>query len=347
MRPTLRVAIAAILLALGGFGIVAVTSLPAGAKTPLDGTSANLVGTWKVTYRGGPAVAEIRSTAAGRYSMIAKTPWALVGGSSCQIPAGTALQTFAGHGRSYTGQISIWSSSGKTCSFTHSYGPVSLRLNGNTAIESDGGEVLTLTRLSRPRAKSQGPRPSQFVESIPTPGQVSVSPKHLGQNASLALLFVFLVALPATIFNSTLTENYERVTRGFRRVRGPLAKIEASVNCLPGGVLLVGFGVVGGVIYGLLDPGFGFNQTTVVLVAALAGALIVVTGIFELLRVVYLGRRHRRRARLVAYPLALVMAVILVAFSRLGHIQPGYIFGLTCARWCSSTRSQNPKRAAA
>jgi hypothetical protein len=171
---------------------------------------------------------------------------------------------------------------------------------------------------------------SQLVESILTPGQVSFAPKLVGENALLALLFVFLVALPSTIFNSTLTANYGRVTRRFRRVRVRHGRVETSVNHLPGGVLLVGFSVVGALIYGFLDPEFGFNQTTLVLVGALAVALIVVTGFFELLRVMYLQRR-RRRARLVSYPLALVMAIILVALSRLGHIQPGYVFGLTCA----------------
>ena len=92
---------------------------------------------------------------------------------------------------------------------------------------------------------------SQLVKSILTPSQVSFSPKLLRDNALLALLFVFLVALPSTIFNSTLTANYERLTRRFGRVRRAFGGVESVTNHLPGGVVLVGFGIFGGLIYGV------------------------------------------------------------------------------------------------
>jgi hypothetical protein len=65
-------------------------------------------------------------------------------------------------------------------------------------------------------------------------------------------------------------------------------------------------------------------------VAALAGAMIVVTGVVEAVRIPYLLRRHDVRSHLKMFPKAFAIAVGLVLVSRLTSFHPGFIFGITC-----------------
>jgi hypothetical protein len=95
-------------------------------------------------------------------------------------------------------------------------------------------------------------------------------------------------------------------------------------------VLLAGFGLVGALIHGQLDPHLGLNRQSLVLVGGLAAAFVVVTGLAEALRIPYLRRRGGPPSHLRMFPLALVAAVALVAVSRAFELQPGLIFGITC-----------------
>jgi hypothetical protein len=115
-------------------------------------TATTVVGTWKVTY-GAATVVRIGSTGTDKYSMTARTPVQVVGGStSCHLPVGTVLATFSGHGTSYTGLHGLWSRS--NCSFA-SWTSVNLTVNGKTALAAFGdGESLTLTRVPAAAATS-------------------------------------------------------------------------------------------------------------------------------------------------------------------------------------------------
>jgi hypothetical protein len=95
----------------------------------------------------------IGSTGTDKYSMTARTPVQVVGGSTaCHLPVGTVLATFSGHGTSYTGLHGLWSQS--NCSFA-SWTPVNLTVNGKTALATLGdGESLTLTRAPAAAATS-------------------------------------------------------------------------------------------------------------------------------------------------------------------------------------------------
>jgi hypothetical protein len=147
-------------------------------------------------------------------------------------------------------------------------------------------------------------------------------------NAGLVLLLLLLAGLPAEVLNATLKANYHERPRGSRFPR--LVALGGTINALPNPVLLVSFGLVGALIHGQLDPHLGLNRQSLVLVAGLAAALVVVTGLAEALRMPYLRRRGGPPSHLRMFPLALVAAVSLVAVSRAFGLQPGLIFGITC-----------------
>jgi hypothetical protein len=169
---------------------------------------------------------------------------------------------------------------------------------------------------------------SLLAAALPTPRDVSFDAGHVGMNALIVLVVLFLVGLPAELLNSVLKANYG--SRPHSRHVAALAGVGSAVNGLPNGVLLVGFALVGAFVYGHLDPTFGWDRRSLVTVAGLTAALIVVTGLAEALRIPYLRRRGGPPSHLRMFPLAIAAAIVLVVVSRGLGLQPGLIFGVTC-----------------
>ena len=169
---------------------------------------------------------------------------------------------------------------------------------------------------------------SIVVRSIPSPTDISFSPKLLIENATLALLLIVLVALPAEIFNSTLKQHHRDLARRARPIRLFVDRLESHMSKLSDFGVLGVFSVVGALLYGLIDPSFGFTAASLALVVGLVVAIVVITGVHEIARGFYLERRFKKSGRLKVFPLGLLIAVILVVFSRLAHFQPGYLFGV-------------------
>jgi hypothetical protein len=139
---------------------------------------------------------------------------------------------------------------------------------------------------------------------------------------------VLLLGLPAEILNSSLKERQSR--RPHERKHTWLHDLEDRVNGWPDGVLLVGFGIAGALIYSQLDPSLGFNSRSLLLIGALAAALVIATGVTEAVRIPFLRARHQVQPHLRMFPRAFIMAVPLVVLSRITGFNPGFIFGITC-----------------
>lgn len=196
--------------------------------------------------------------------------------------------------------------------------------SGTGGGRSGGGKAPEVGFSSGP---GQAARPG-VVRSVPTLHQVDFSAEHVAGNAILALILILLVELPAHIFNSTLKEHHPEIVRMTRRVRQQLDRAEAWLSRLPSGAVLVVFAVLGALVYGFIEPHFGFNRASFALLIGLVGTMGVLTATHELARGVYLDRKFHRPGRLVAFPVALLTAVVLVVISRLAHFQPGYVFGV-------------------
>jgi hypothetical protein len=169
---------------------------------------------------------------------------------------------------------------------------------------------------------------SFLVRSIPTPAQVSWDLKSVGRSASLALLLLLLITIPSELFNSTMGSNYDEVIHWFGGLHRHLVRAEAAIAEVPTWVVASFFALVASVLYALVEPGFGLNSASVALVIGLALALVVTTATHELGRGIFLDRRYGKRGHLTTYPGGIVVAVVLVAFSKLSHFEPGFLFGL-------------------
>ena len=177
------------------------------------------------------------------------------------------------------------------------------------------------------------PGPVPLANSIPSPTEAikTMSVKTAGQNAGIALLLLILVALPATLFNSTLKEHHKTLasSRGF--IRRAVDRVEGWLEGLHTGALLVLFSVVGSALYALVDPTFGLNRSSFAEIAGYVGAILITTCTTELARGAYVKRRFHKIGDLRAFPLGVAIALILVLFSRLSHFEPGYVFGVFAA----------------
>ncbi|MGD9798744.1 MAG: FGLLP motif-containing membrane protein, partial [Acidimicrobiia bacterium] len=185
----------------------------------------------------------------------------------------------------------------------------------------------TVVQAATPPAEPASRRPS-FVAQIPRPSEISWNARHVGANASIAFGLVLLLGLPAEHLNSSLK------ARAARRLSRPrfvwFTRFEARLNKLPDPLLLVAFSVAGAVVYSQLEPEMRLDSTSMLFLAALSMAFVVVTGVLEVVRIPYLYRRHRVQSHLTMFPRAFLLAVVLVLVSRVTGFQPGFIFGITC-----------------
>ena len=165
-----------------------------------------------------------------------------------------------------------------------------------------------------------------FTGSVPTPSEVSTDPVVLLQSAALAALLVFLMPFPSQLFNSTLDTHEDEVRRWFRldRIGAVAGGIGAFWASWPGVAL---FTLLAALLYGFLDPGFGFDLGSLATFLGMLLGIVLVTVAFAI-PLVLAQRRHGERPSLKVVPVSLLIGVACVLLSRLTGFQPGYLYGL-------------------
>jgi hypothetical protein len=172
------------------------------------------------------------------------------------------------------------------------------------------------------------PQRSAIASSVATPGQVSTDPAIVLQNLLLALFLLILSVYPAYLINNTLAENYDEVLGWFGPITRRFERVSAHRGALPAPVVLALSGLGAAVLFSLLDPGMGWNVTSFAVFAGHFVSTVAVVAVYDLARKRYLARRFGVDSRLRAYPAGIVVALLLVVFSRLGELSPGYLFGV-------------------
>jgi Bacterial Ig-like domain (group 3)/Fibronectin type III domain len=167
-----------------------------------------------------------------------------------------------------------------------------------------------------------------LAQGVPTPLDLSWRPAHLLGNVGLAALLLLLLALPAELFNLTLRAHRDRIASSPSTSRQIVRGVEAFFEGLPPLVAYAGLVVVGAVLYAIADPTFGFDRSSLAEVVGFVGAIAITNGVLQFGRGWYLNRRYHQQGRFRVMPLGIVIALVLVVFSRLGHFEPGYVFGV-------------------
>jgi hypothetical protein len=166
---------------------------------------------------------------------------------------------------------------------------------------------------------------STFTTALPTARDVSTKPSALVVSALLTLLLMLLVTFPAELFNSTLEEHYDEVRGWFHLgpVREPAERTRGQRAAM-----FAGYVAAAALLYGLLDPHFGFDAASLRLYAGIALGLVVVTIAFNAAPLLYVRRRYRESGALRVLPGTLLIGVFCVVVSRLASFEPGYLYGV-------------------
>jgi len=170
---------------------------------------------------------------------------------------------------------------------------------------------------------------AQFVDAVPSPLETRTSLAELTQDAFLTIVFLALLSLPINVVNGVAETNAEVLaarTAGIgQRFRGRGAG--GWVGGLPLAPVLVVAALVSAVLYGFLQPSFGFDESSLALVLGVALAVLVLNSVQRLSQIAYLSRAFNTGAFLRLLPGFAVVALGCVAVSRLIGLQPGLLLG--------------------
>ncbi len=182
-----------------------------------------------------------------------------------------------------------------------------------------------------------GARP-EIIRSLLGPDEISGEAKVIGTNVALAGATLILILLTATVFNQTVQENSEDIERflsrlfaPFRGFLGVFGKGWDTINGeRPGvGAFLGPLAVLGlaGLIYGFAEPGFGFNNKSLVLFLSLVLGVGAVTYTYSGGQALLTRHGFGLSAGVKLFPIGIVVAIVCVLLSRLENFQPGIIYG--------------------
>ena len=218
---------------------------------------------------------------------------------------------------------------------------------GCNGAQATGWIAQTLSIIGHPvgyvapaaQTGSAGLRVSSLAGALNTPQRAFRSPALLVANLVVTALVIVFVTFPSALFNHTLSENYAEITGVLRRLRSFVTRLRrdlaqtggASVGRRQEFVIFAGVLLLGSVIDGLLDPGFGFNGTSAISYVATVVTLVFGVATSGMVALAYRRARHRETNwYLNALPLGLVVAAACVLVSRVTDFQPGYFYGLVC-----------------
>lgn len=180
-----------------------------------------------------------------------------------------------------------------------------------------------------------------MIRSVPSLADISVTPAVASTNLVLAILTLVVLILTAAIFNQTLEDNERRIHYLVGRVSRPFAAILSAGSTVatpgigpwrfiraivPPALVLA----LAAFIYGLEEPGAGFNNRTLVLFITYLGVFAAVTYAYDGTQWL-MSRRYHVPAVVRIFPIGVVVAIFAVILTRITGFQPGLMYGFVAA----------------
>lgn len=178
--------------------------------------------------------------------------------------------------------------------------------------------------------RSQPATPSAISDSIPTIERIFTTPLTIIVSGGLALAILLLVAFPAELLNSTLASNTRRLGRWYAAIENGVDRATdwfASVTrtrALAAALLVV----LTSLVFGFVDPEYGFDPVSMRMTVSLAIGLFIVTYVSSWISGAIIRRVWSIETRVSLQPAALVFAVIGVVIARILEFSPGFLIGL-------------------
>jgi hypothetical protein len=172
------------------------------------------------------------------------------------------------------------------------------------------------------------PTPPTFESSVLGIVDVNADTTAIGGSLLLALLLLLLIGFAGELFNNTIENNYDEISGWFRK--GPLGWLRRLGGKLAGEArigLLLFLGVTA-FVSSFVDPHFGIDVRSLGEFLGFLVGLVVVLASFKLPPMLAHKRKTGELGRLRPLPWALAIAALFVLVSRLGNLQPGYLYGI-------------------
>lgn len=180
-------------------------------------------------------------------------------------------------------------------------------------------------------AERQDPAaPSALSESLPPLDRIVSNPVAIAVAGGLALALLFLVALPTELLNSSLSSNTSRLGRAYGAVDGALNKAQdwfikvTHSRALAAAVITV----IVALVYGFIDPGFGFDLVSLRLVLSLAIAFFILSYGASWLSGLVIRRVWGASGVVALQPSIILFAVVGVIVARILDFSPGFLVGV-------------------
>lgn len=216
--------------------------------------------------------------------------------------------------------------------------PVTVLAAEETAAEEEVVEPVAAPPAdSDPRAALAGPAdrsdpaaPSAITSSIPTLMRIFEEPWVIGAASGLALALLLLVAFPAELLTSTLSANTGRLGRWFVALERRTDQVTEWFTRVSRTRALAAAVLVGltSLIFGFVDPEFGFDPVSIRMTVSLAIGLFLITYVAAWIAGAIARRAWGVDTEVTLQPVALLFAVIGVVVARILEFSPGFLIGL-------------------
>ena len=169
------------------------------------------------------------------------------------------------------------------------------------------------------------PHPPTFAGSILAVGEVNTDAGAIGGSLALALLLLLIIGFAGELFNNTVENNYSVIAAWF--AKGPFGRLTSWVGRNRRGSVLL-FLALTALVSSFVDPSFGPDLHGLAEFLGFLVGLVVVLASFKLPPMLAHRRATGELGRLRPLPWALLIAAVFVLVSRIGNLQPGYLYGI-------------------
>ncbi|MGE3075523.1 MAG: FGLLP motif-containing membrane protein [Dehalococcoidia bacterium] len=260
-------------------------------------------------------------------------PTALPTASGTQAPVATAVATAPGLTQS------------PTAVGTGSPTPTRAATQTSTPTATASTTATTVPAPAALETATPSPTPEipRLVLDVPDTSDISFDPGVVTTNLVLAGVTVW-VFFSSVLFNQTLDENRREIegwTRRFKpklKVPGANATSDRTRRMAAMAAVIVGTGLV----YGFLEPSFGFNRASLLLFTSVIIGVGLIGLFFSGLEVWLEAREPGTKAVVSPFPLALMIGVFCVLASRLLGLHPGVMYGFAAS--CVVVEAVGPKK---
>ncbi|MEO5533859.1 MAG: hypothetical protein ABIR17_01850 [Pseudolysinimonas sp.] len=178
--------------------------------------------------------------------------------------------------------------------------------------------------------RSQPGGPSALTGSIATIADIASNPITVAFASLLALALLLLVALPTELLNSSLESNSSRLGRGYSAIDRTLKRAQAwfiKTTRSPALAAAVIVTVIS-IVYGFIDPHFGFDLVSLRLVLSLAIAFFILSYGASWLAALIVRRFWGAMAVVQLQPTIILFAIVGVIVARILDFSPGFLIGI-------------------